>query len=140
MTRLKALPMSFLAVMFPLAAILMAWAATLVRHQRGPFSPVGWVGIAAAGATIYELFAIAYLIVIRREVDGGFGERMQAKGIDPVGFVGIAGMGILLFPVCVALFLSFVGLQLSQLYMAATFSVVTTAVWPFMYRPRRSAR
>jgi predicted permease len=136
MTRLKALPMSFLAVVFPLAAILMAWAATLVRYQRGFFSPVGWLGIAAAGATIYELLAIAWLIVIRRQVDGRFGERMQAKGVDPVGFVGIAGMGILLFPVCVALFLSFVGLQLSHLYTAAAFSAVTTAVWPFMYRRR----
>jgi hypothetical protein len=132
--------MSFLAVMFPLTAILMAWVATLLRHQRSSFPPVGWVGIAATGAAIFELVAIVYLIVIRRQVDRGFGERMQSKGIDPVGFVGIAGMGILLFPVCCALFLSFAGLELSLLYTAATFSAVTTAVWPFIYRPGCSAK
>jgi hypothetical protein len=140
MTRLRALPIGLLAVLFPLASILMAWAATLVCHQRTSFSPVRWVGTAATAAAIYELFAIAYLVLIRRRLDREFGERLLAKGIDPAGFLVIAGMVILLLPVCVALFLSFVGLQLSLLYTAATFSAVTTAVWPFVCAPRRSRR
>lgn len=127
-------PIWLLACTFPLAAVLMAWIATLLRQQRGEPTQAAWLGAATAAALAYEVLALACLGVLRSQAHSTLGERLRAKGIDPVRLVGLSGMSILLCPACLAMFLFFFGLPLSQLYVAVAFSVLGTLYWPFVYR------
>lgn len=125
--------MPLLAATLPLAAIMMAVAATLVRNDRGYVEPPSWSGTATAVLLICSLLIVPYLLLLRKQASSVMGDRLRAKRIEPRAFLALSGMVMFLAPTCVALALSLLGAPLILLYVTTVFSVAGMAVWAVLY-------
>jgi hypothetical protein len=132
--------MPLLATTLPLAAIMMAVSATLVRDGRGSVDPPTWSGTATVVLLIYSVLIVPYLLLLRKQASSYIGDRLRAKGMAPRAFLGLSGMVMFLSPTCIALFLSLLGAPLRPLYVATAFSIAGMVVWACLYWRRDGAR
>ena len=125
--------MPLLAATLPLAAVMMAVAATLVRNGRSSVVPPSWSGTATVVLLVYSLSIVPYLLLLRKQASSRMGDHLRAKKIEPRGFLGLSGMVMFLSPTCFALVLSLLGGPLTPLYVTTVFSVAGMAVWARLY-------
>jgi hypothetical protein len=71
---------------------------------------------------------------MRRQVEGSMGARFRNRGIDPEFFLAFAGPTMLFSVTCIAFFLTFASIPLTQLYAASIFSLAAMVIWGFTYR------
>ena len=92
-----------------------------------------WLWPLAAVALVFQIGGLAQLRAFVRGIHGSLGESIRARGGDPVEQTGVVGLSVILFASCAGFFLTFFGLPLAFLYVAATFSILGMAAWIWWY-------